>query len=137
MSTIRFADPDGSPPRVGQYSTVAFVPASAATIHLAGHLPLDADGKLVGAGDFAAQANAVFASLARTLEGAGSSLRDVAMLRAFVVGEEHLPRFRDARAKAYEATGVVEPPPATTVLVAGLIGGSLIELDAVAVAAAS
>jgi enamine deaminase RidA (YjgF/YER057c/UK114 family) len=76
----------------------------------------------------------VFERLATTLASAGSSMREVAFIRAFFTSDDHFPMFRDARRRAFEQHGVTEPPPVTAIIVKGLFGGSLIELDAVAVA---
>lgn len=136
MSTSERFDPPGSPPPVGQYSNVAIVPAAADSIHVAGQLPVDADGAVVHPSDFAAQAEVVFSALAATLEGCGASLADLVHLRAFLTREEDWPRYRDARARAFAEHGVESPPTATTVVVASLYGGALIEVDAVAVRSA-
>jgi 2-iminobutanoate/2-iminopropanoate deaminase len=129
-------NPPGVAPPVGQYSNVAIVPANADTIHVAGQLPVDDAGSVVHPADFAAQADRVFSMLAATLEGCGSSLTDVVVLRAFLVRDEDWAGYRDARARAFAAHGVEAPPTATTIVVQSLYGGALIELDAVAVRAA-
>jgi enamine deaminase RidA (YjgF/YER057c/UK114 family) len=131
MQTLQFIEPEGAPAPVGQYTNVSIVGPGAATAYVAGQVAIDADGKLIAPGDFDAQADAVFAGLARLLEGMGSSLKEVAFMRAFVVREEDFVGWRNARKRAFAEHGIVEPPPATTVVVSGLVGGALIELDAV------
>jgi reactive intermediate/imine deaminase len=46
-------------------------------LFVSGIVPLDAEGKLVGEGDFDAQVRQSFKNIARTLEAAGASLRDL------------------------------------------------------------
>ena len=53
-----FMTPTESPPPVG-YSHIAKV-SNATLIYLAGQVPMDAAGNLIGAGDFRAQAEQVF-----------------------------------------------------------------------------
>ncbi len=130
--TIKFLNPSGQPPAVGQYTNVALVPAGEATAQIAGQLPVDAQGTVVAPGDFDAQADMVFERLSGLLEEIGSSLAAVTMLRTYMVRDEDFPRFREARRRAYAAAGIEDPPPATTLVVKGLYGGALIELDAVA-----
>ena len=133
MAAITYANPAQIPAPVGQYTNVAIVDHQSSVAYVAGQLPLDENGKLVGEGDFAIQAQVAFDNLANALGAAGSSLAEAAYVRAFLVNEHDLPQFRAVRAEAYLQHGVTDPPPATTVLVKGLIEGSLIELDAVAV----
>ncbi|MQA81824.1 MAG: RidA family protein [Streptosporangiales bacterium] len=135
MQALGFVNPEGAPPPVGQYTNVSIVGAGAATAYVAGQLAVDETGALVAPGDFDAQADAVFAGLATLLESLGSSLKEVAFVRAFLVRDEDFVGWRDARRRAFAEHGVLEPPPATTVVVSGLYGGALIELDAVAVLA--
>jgi enamine deaminase RidA (YjgF/YER057c/UK114 family) len=130
---VQFSNPPGAPTVQGQYSTVAVVPSTAGLIFVAGMLPMDDKSEVIAPGDFRAQADLVFDNLAATLRGAGSSLDDVVMLRTFMTTDEHWPIFREARHDAYLRHGVQAPPPATTIMAKSLIGGSLIELDAVAV----
>jgi len=129
----KYLNPPGQPSPVGQYSNVAVVPRDAELVHVAGQLPVDDSGAVLHPGDFDRQADLIFSRLSEVLSGAGSSLSDVVFLRAFMVRDDDFPRFRDARAGAYSSFGVDEPPPATTIVVRGLYGGALVELDAVAV----
>jgi enamine deaminase RidA (YjgF/YER057c/UK114 family) len=133
MSSLKFLNPEGSPPPVGQYSTVAVAAPGSTTVYVAGHLPLSETITPVS-NDFREQADFVLSALKRTLEGVGSDFAHICILRAFIVGRDNLAQYRDARIAAYSHEGVSDcPPPATTVLVDGLIGGSLIELEAIAV----
>lgn len=135
MSALTFLNPEGSPPVVGQYSTVALVPGNSTTIHIAGHLPLNENGTLIS-DDFRTQADYVLSTLQATLAGVGSDFAHLCVLRAFIVGRDNLASYRDARISAYADAKVSDcPPPATTVLVEGLIGDSMIELEAIAVVA--
>ena len=137
MEDVRFENPTGAPAPIGQYSNVAIVPPGASVAYIAGQLPIDDSGAVVAPGDFGTQACFVFDSLARVLAGSGSSLRDVAFLRTYMVDEADYVRFKLVRQTVFAAHNVTTPPPATTLMVRSLVGGSLIELDAVAVLRAS
>lgn len=134
MTPISYANPDSAAPPIGQYSQISRTPAGAELVHIAGQLPLRADGSLVS-DTFEGQAEAVFAALADLLDAAGSSMSQLAYLRTYMVRDEDYATFKTVRARVFEAHGVTDPPPATTIIVAGLVGGSLIELDGVAVVA--
>jgi len=55
------------------------------TLHLAGQVAWDKDGKLVGAGDLAAQARQALANLREVLLAAGAGPADIVRLRTYVV----------------------------------------------------
>jgi enamine deaminase RidA (YjgF/YER057c/UK114 family) len=129
---IAYENPATLDPPVGQYSNLAIVPATAKIVHVAGQLPVDAQAQVI-APDFETQAAAVFAQLATALEAAGTSMASLASVNTYLVDDGDLPAFRDARRRAFERYGVDPPPPATTVIVRGLLGGSRIEVSAVAV----
>jgi enamine deaminase RidA (YjgF/YER057c/UK114 family) len=129
---VEYENPATLDSPVGQYSNLAVTAAGAKVAHVAGQLPVDAEAKPI-AEDFDAQAEAVFAQLAKALEAAGSSMANLTSVNTFLVAEDDLPRFRDARRRAFERYGVDPPPPATTVIVRALLGGSRIEISATAV----
>ena len=73
--------PPGSPPPIAPYS-----PGTKAgnVIYTSGLLPLDNEGKLIGAGDIKAQTKAVMENVKSVLEAAGGSLSDVAVSMIFL-----------------------------------------------------
>jgi len=78
------------PPPVG-YSHIAKV-NKGTLIYLAGQVSSDASGKLVGEGDFEAQAEQVFRNLKIAVEAAGGSLADIVKLNIYLVAEVDRPR---------------------------------------------
>lgn len=112
------------------YSHVAVVQGRQA--HIAGQIAFDASGQLVGKGDLAAQAEQVYANLARALEGAGASLKDVFKVVTFVVNldPEKAKIVRAVRAKHF---GDGPFPAATMVGVTSLVNPDLlIEIECIA-----
>ena len=102
---------------------------------LAGQMPVDDKGALVGKGDFKAQAVRAFQNIALALKSAGLDSSDIVKLNYFIVGDlqQNLPALRDAL-KPFFKPGT--PRPAGTV--AGVTGlaleGQLLEIDVTAVA---
>jgi enamine deaminase RidA (YjgF/YER057c/UK114 family) len=104
------------------------------TVWVAGQVPLDADGKLVGAGDAEAQVQQVFRNLEAALAVAGAGFADVVKLTTFVTGMTVLPAFRAARDRHIERK---DAAASTLVQVVALVHPEfLIEIEAVAVVAA-
>ncbi|MFB7503505.1 RidA family protein [Streptomyces broussonetiae] len=125
---IRIPAPDGVAP-AARYSHV--VTASGRLVVVSGQLPLDEDGKLVGAGDPAAQARQVFENLKRCLAAAGAGFEHVVKLTYFVTDTAHLPAIRAARAAHLSDDRL---PASSAVQVAGLVAPEfLMEIEAFAV----
>lgn len=115
------------------YSHVA-VASGARTICLAGQVPADAEGKLVGGTDLAAQATQVMENIRTALAAAGASMADVVKITTYVVDyrPEHRAIISEVRARFF--AGRAAPPASTLVGVAALASPDwLIEIEAVAV----
>ncbi|MBI5089180.1 MAG: RidA family protein [Actinobacteria bacterium] len=97
-------------------------------LYLAGQVPLDATGAVVGIGDVAAQTTQCLANLMAVVEANGFDRTDVHQLTISVVGpHENLIAAWQAVTGWFESS----VPPATLVGVTVLgYGGQLVELDA-------
>ena len=119
------------PPPVG-YSHVAKV-NKGTLIYLAGQVSSDASGKLVGEGNFEAQAEQVFRNIELGLEAAGAAMADIVKLNVYIVAEvdqAEVPKMRAIRDRHVDA----KKPPASTLLFVTRLArpGWLIEIEAVA-----
>jgi reactive intermediate/imine deaminase len=125
----RFLSPSTLPPPYG-YSQVVDAPAGR-IVYTAGQIPFDADGQLVGEGDFEAQTRQVFANLTTALAAADATWSDVVKLNYFVrdVGQADAMRaIRD------EFIDTEHPPASTLVEISRLFRDDvLIEVEAVAI----
>lgn len=120
--------PQGVCPSDG-YSHV--VTGSGRLVVLAGQMPFDASGALVGAGDPAAQARQVLENLTACLTAAGATLAHVVKLGWYVVDMAHLPVFLAVRD---EFIDIARPPASTVVQVVALFRPDLLlELDGFAI----
>ncbi len=99
-------------------------------VYVSGQVAFDDEGKVVGEGDFSAQAEQVFRSLERVLQAAGAGLADVVKVTNFLVDASHYPKFNEARRRFFPN----DPPASTTVIVKELaLPELLVEIEAVAV----
>ncbi len=121
---------DGAPAPIGPYSQGVLVEGGR-TLYIAGQVSLDPrSGNLVGEGDIRAQTQRVLDNIGAVLQQAGMGFQDLVKVGIFltdfddfaVVNEIYGSRFSDA------------PPARTTVEIARLPRGFLIEIDAIAVA---
>ena len=129
MSEKRFLTPATLSPPFG-YSHVVEAPAGT-TVYISGQVPLDAEGNLVGAGDFAAQTRQVFENLARALEAADATWSDVVKLDYFLRDVDQIGAVRAIRD---EYVDTAHPPASTLVEVSSLFSPDvLVEIQAVAI----
>jgi enamine deaminase RidA (YjgF/YER057c/UK114 family) len=115
------------------YSQVAAI-ESGLLVYVAGQVPFDKAGNLVGEGDVLVQAEQVFRNLKAAVEAAGGSFRDVVKLNYFCVEtvEPSLtPQILKVRDRFVDTK---RPPVSTFVVVKRLVRPEwLIEIEALAV----
>lgn len=113
------------------YAHAAVVEAGEKLAFMAGAVPLDADGKLVGEGDLAAQTRQVIANLEEALREVGSGLEHVVASTVYVVG----PQEDQDVWEVVRTSGLAVGPHTSTLLGVSWLGytGQLVEITAVAV----
>lgn len=98
-------------------------------VFVAGILPVDASGRLVGDDDAVRQARFVFGELDRILAAAGCSAGDVLRVSVFLIDVRDRPRIDPVPQELFGAAR----PASTLVQVSGLaVPGAKIEVDAIA-----
>lgn len=129
MSEPVFSNPDTLFPPPG-YSQVVEV-TGGKLVFVAGQVALDKAGSLVGAGNFALQADQVFRNLRAAIESRGGALKDIIKFTIFVTDVAHLPTLREVRDR--HIADVKNPPASTLVQVLALFRPEfLIEIEAAA-----
>jgi reactive intermediate/imine deaminase len=97
-----FSNPPGVAAPGGLYSHVARLDVAGGTLlFVSGQVALDSEGRLVGRGDVAAQAEQVFANLKAILEANGASFRDVLKMNTYIVDATQLAAVRAVRARYF------------------------------------
>ena len=106
-----YLKPADVPQPAGDYSQGLTVKGGRLVV-ISGQVPWDAQGKLVGKGDFQAQTRQVFENLKNMLASAGATFNDVVKLGIFLKNREDFAIFKEIRAE------YLRPPfPPTTLLV--------------------
>jgi enamine deaminase RidA (YjgF/YER057c/UK114 family) len=112
--------------------TQVIVASGRRMVFIAGQVSIDADGRIVGPGDFAGQVKQAFANLRTALEGAGATPVDVTKITIYVV--DYKPELRPLLGEARSAVFGGTLPASTLVGVQALAEpGYLIEIEAIAV----
>ena len=128
-SGTRYLNPSGLVKPNG-YTHVVVAP-DGRTVYIAGQVAFDSTGKVVGGGDFRAQADQVYRNLSRALTSVGGSLTDLVKTTTFITDMKYVPVLREARARYLDQ----EHPPANTLIGVSSLARPdlLIEIEAVAV----
>lgn len=100
------------------------------TVYIAGQVALDAQGRVVGAGDLAAQTRQVFANLDIALKAAGATFANVVKTNYYLRDASQVAVIREIRSKYFTK----ELPASTLVEVPRLANPDfLIEIEVIAV----
>lgn len=126
---VRFSSPATIAPAFG-YSHVAEV-VSGRLIYLAGQVPLDLEGKLVGQDDLQAQIRQTFENIKAVLESVGANFNNVVKLTYYMLDISQIVKVREIRD---QYVNTAQPPVSTALEVRRLFQeGILIEIEAIAV----
>ncbi|MEV7198482.1 RidA family protein [Streptomyces griseoluteus] len=114
------------------YAHASVVEAGTRLAFLAGAVPLDERGELVGPGDPVAQAGQVIANLREQLRAVGSDLEHVLVTEVYVVSDQ--PSVLSSVWEVVEASGLSKGPHSSTLLGVACLGytGQLVEITATA-----
>ena len=126
-----------APKAIGPYSqavAVDLVPAAGGRlIFCSGQIPLDpVSGEMVGAGDVRVQTERVLQNLDAVLRAGGASLAAVVKTTIYLADLQDFGAVNEVYARYFPD----RPPARATVQVAGLPRGSMVEIDAIAIAVA-
>ena len=130
MAEKRFVNPPGLKP-LGMYSNAAC--GKGTLVFIAGQVAVDATGKVVGAGDYEAQAVQVFENVKLAVSAAGATFEDVLKLTIYIrnLTQEARKAVMGVRARYISHTN---PPAATMIGIDRLVEDDLlVEVEAFAV----
>ena len=123
---IRTAD---APQAIGPYSQAIAV-RGGRTVYTSGQIPLDPQTmQIVGEGDIVAQTERVMANLQAVLTAAGLGFEHVVRSGIFLADMAHFAQVNEIYGRRFHA----DPPARSTVQVAYLPKGVLVEIDMIAV----
>jgi enamine deaminase RidA (YjgF/YER057c/UK114 family) len=123
---VIYVNPENHMAPAGQYSHVA-IANEGRLAFIAGQVALDAKGSVVGDGDAGAQFAQVFDNLAQLISEIGSRVSNIVDLKTYLVGEDSIGPFREARYEVFRRHFGDGPfPPNTLLVVSGLASPELL-----------
>ena len=122
---VRHREFEKAPNSVSSYSTAVQV-ASGPLLFVSGQLAIDKDGRPVGGNSMEAQATQVFENLRAICEECGVSMDRIVKMNYYVADLSRFDEVRRVRERYLCA-----PYPAATAVGAQLLGGFLLEVEAV------
>ncbi|MBM2826000.1 MAG: Endoribonuclease [Dehalococcoidia bacterium] len=100
------------------------------TVYISGQVPQDENGRIVGRGDFSAQATQVFENMKKALASVGADFSNLVKITVYLTD----PRFREALGEVRSKYLTGPLPASTLVVVAGLAQPDyLLEIESIAV----
>ncbi|HHW17478.1 MAG TPA: RidA family protein [Firmicutes bacterium] len=129
MAVRKLIQPDSLPVPTACYSQGLEV-SGKRLIFIAGQLPVNSQGAIVGEGDFKAQVIQVFENIKAVLEDAGASFDDLVKLNIYLTDVKNLPIVQEVRSKY-----LTRPYPATTLVEITALANpkAMVEIEGIAV----
>lgn len=129
MAIRKLLQPDELPVPTACYSQGIEI-SGKRLVFVAGQLPVDKTGVVVGEGDFKVQITQVFENIKAVLGDANASFDDVAKLNIYVTDVKNLPIVQEVRSKY-----LTHPYPATTLVEITALANpkAIVEIEAIAV----
>jgi enamine deaminase RidA (YjgF/YER057c/UK114 family) len=127
LAKIEIFNPPTLGKPLGQYSHVTRVSHATETVYIAGQGGIGRDGKILGAGDFDAQADQTFANIEAALKSANLDWSNVALFTTYLVHSQDIPRLMAWRTRNFPRlfpSGTY--PPNTLLMIDRLVSEALL-----------
>lgn len=131
---VKMFNPDTLGKPLGQYSHIARVKGASELVFIAGQIATDKSGNLVGADDFEAQCQQVYANIETALEAAGAGWGNVVQFTTYIVHSQDIPKLRAFRQREFSRFFPSGAYPPNTLLVVDRLASEsyLLEIQAMA-----
>lgn len=133
-SRVKFSNPKSLVKSRAAYSHVARVSVGE-LLFVAGQIPMNARGKLVGNDDFEAQAQQVFKNIRIALRSEGADFRNVVQSTTYLVDSRDIPKLRTFRQRVYARYFPDGRYPPNKLIVVNRLASEEIRLEIAVVAA--
>jgi len=135
MTDIKRYNPDGIAKPRSPYCHVNEVTGASKLVFIAGQVPLDAAGNVVGADDFDQQCAQVYANIATALKAAGADWKHVVQLTSILVRAEDIEKFGAYRQREFPKLFPNNAYPPNTLMIISRLANPAFRVEVQAVAA--
>jgi enamine deaminase RidA (YjgF/YER057c/UK114 family) len=119
VANIKIFNPPGLAKPAGTYSQIAHAKTQE-VVFIAGQVPTDESGAIVGKGNFEAQCAQTFANIHTALRAVGADWNNVVQFTSFLVRAEDAAAFRAYRSREFPKLFPGGPPPNTLLIISRL-----------------
>jgi enamine deaminase RidA (YjgF/YER057c/UK114 family) len=116
MANIKIFNPAGLAKPAGTYSQIAQAKSNE-IVFIAGQVPTDGSGNIVGKGDFEAQCVQAYANIHTALRAVGADWANVVQFTTFLVRQEDAAALRAYRGREFPKMFPGGPPPNTLLII--------------------
>ena len=135
MTDIKRYNPDGIAKPRSPYCHVNEVKGASKLVFIAGQVPLDEAGNVVGADDFDQQCAQVYANIAIALKAAGADWKHVVQLTSILVRAEDIEKFGAYRQREFPKLFPSGAYPPNTLMIISRLANPAFRVEVQAVAA--
>jgi enamine deaminase RidA (YjgF/YER057c/UK114 family) len=119
VANIKIFNPPGLAKPAGTYSQIAHAKTQE-VVFIAGQVPTDVSGAVVGKGNFEAQCAQTFSNIHTALRAVGADWNNVVQFTSFLVRAEDAAAFRAYRGREFPKLFPGGPPPNTLLIISRL-----------------
>lgn len=101
MTDIRMQNPDDVAAPLGPYSHVARLTGHQELLFIAGQLPVDKQGNIVGTNDFDRQCAQVYENIESILRSVGADFSNVVQFTTYITDDDYIPLIRAWRRREF------------------------------------
>jgi enamine deaminase RidA (YjgF/YER057c/UK114 family) len=132
VANIKIFNPPGLAKPMGTYSQIAHAKTQE-VVFIAGQVPTDASGALVGKGNFEAQCAQTFANIHVALRAVGADWNNIVQFTSFLVRTDDAAAFRAYRGREFPKMFPGGAPPNTLLFISRLADPDyLLEIQTIA-----
>lgn len=135
MIEIRTENPADVAAPLGPYSHVARLKGHGELIFIAGQLPVDRAGNVVGENDFDRQCTQVYENIRSILRSVGADFSNVVQFTTYITHDDYIPLIRSWRRREFPRMFADNAFPPNTLLVVDRLADEVFNIEVQTIAA--
>ena len=135
MIEIRTENPTDVAAPLGPYSHIARLKGHQELIFIAGQLPVDGSGNVVGENDFDRQCTQVYENIGSILRSVGAEFSNVVQFTTYITDADYIPLIRSWRKREFPRIFADHAFPPNTLLVVDRLADAVFKIEVQTIAA--